>query len=127
LFNEFFYELPATWTKGYNTDLPPVNISESNDVYHLELSVPGRTREDFNITIEKGILTISSEKKEEIKNESLKSIRKEFENKNFKRSFTIEDNIDAEQIQAKYENGILKFRLPKKQEVKESTKQIAVQ
>jgi HSP20 family protein len=127
LFDEFFNELPTTWTKGYNTELPAVNIYESNDAYELELAVPGRNKEDFNVVIEKGILTISSEVKEEKKDESLKSIRKEFGNTNFKRSFTIEDKVDAENIQAKYENGVLKFHLPKKQQAKESSKQISIQ
>jgi HSP20 family protein len=126
LFNEFFNELPGVIEKtGFN--VPPANIVETIDAYHIELSVPGRTKEDFKINIENGLLTISYEKKEENKQEDYKSIRKEFSFQSFKRSFTLDDKIDATTIQAKYENGLLKLLLPKKPEVKEAVKQITIQ
>jgi HSP20 family protein len=124
LFDEFFNE-PSAWSKS--VALPPVNIFESKDGYHLELSTPGRQKEDFQVSLEKGLLTISFDKKEEPKNEELKAIRKEFGHPSFKRTFTVDDKIDAEKIEAKYENGILKFYLPKKEEVKQSPKQISIQ
>jgi HSP20 family protein len=127
LFDEFFNDLPSTWTKGYTTNFPAVNIYETSEAYHLELSVPGRNKEDFKVAIENGLITISSELKEQAKDESLKTIRKEFGTANFKRSFTLDDKIDVEKIQAKYENGVLKFNLPKKEEVKNNPKEISVQ
>jgi HSP20 family protein len=57
----------------------------------------------------------------------VKSIRKEFSFQGFKRSFSLDDKVDAATIQAKYENGLLKVYLPKKAEVKEAAKQITVQ
>lgn len=130
-FNSFFNELvndfPAVAGKGTGFANPPVNILETETDYQLELSVPGRNKEDFQVTVEKGLLTIGFEKKEEVKTEGTKSIRKEFTYSNFKRSFSLDDKVDAENIQAKYENGLLKFVLPKKAEAKESTKQISVQ
>src|SRR4051812_6794293 len=125
LFDEWFNEFPATWAKDGNT--PPVNIYESKDGYHLELSAPARNKEDFKVDLENGLMTISFEKKEEAKNEELKTIRKEFGNTSFKRSFTLDDKINVEAIEAKYENGVLKFYLPKKEQVKNSPKQIQVQ
>ena len=106
---------------------PPVNIHETPEAYHLELSAPGRNKEDFKLSVDNGQLTISFEKKEETKTEEYKTIRKEFSFKSFKRSFNLDDRIDANGIQAKYENGVLKLLLPKKEQVKESTKQISVQ
>lgn len=74
------------------------------------------------------MLTVSATKKEEeVKNEGEKIIRKQFSSKSFKRSFTIDEKIEAATIGAKYENGILTLNLPKKEEVKASTKEIAVQ
>lgn len=126
LFNEFFNELPGVFEKtGFN--VPPANIVETTDAYHVELSVPGRTKEDFKINIENGLLTVSYEKKEENKQEDYKSIRKEFSFQSFKRSFTLDDKVEATAIQAKYENGLLKLFLPKKPEIKEAVKQITVQ
>ncbi|MGN6531282.1 MAG: Hsp20/alpha crystallin family protein [Ginsengibacter sp.] len=111
-------------------NFPPVNIIETNDNYELEINAAGRKKEDFKITVDKNILTVSFEKKEE-KNEGQqelkKFIKKEFVLSSFKRSFTLDEKINAEDIQAKYENGILSLTLPKKEEVKVMPKEIAVQ
>ena len=127
LFDEFFNELPAFSRKEWNNwSFPPVNIHETPDAYHVELSVPGRSKEDFIVNIENGLLTVSFEKKEETKNEDYKTVRREFSFRSFKRSFNLDERIDAEKIQAKYENGLLKLLLPKKEETKESAKQITI-
>jgi HSP20 family protein len=122
--NNILHELPAFQSNGIN--FPPVNISETKDIYELEFSVPGRNKEDFKITVDKNILTVSFEKKEEVKNESKKQIKKEFSLPSFKRSFTLDEKIVAENIAAKYENGLLVLSLPKKEEVKAEAKQISV-
>lgn len=127
IFHDLLNELPVAAGKDWNSNVPPVNIVETTDDYHLELSAPGRNKEDFNVSIEKGLLTISFEKKEETKSEDVKSVRKEFSFQSFKRSFSLDDKIDAEKIQAKYENGLLKFLLPKKEQAKEVTQQISIQ
>lgn len=128
LFDEFFNNFPATWGKDYNQgwSVPPVNIHETTDGYHLELNAPGRNKEDFKVSVENGLLSISFEKKEEAEQKDYKTIRREFAYKSFKRSFSIDDNINADGIQAKYENGVLKLYLPKKEEVKQSPKQINI-
>ncbi|MDE3144346.1 MAG: Hsp20/alpha crystallin family protein [Bacteroidota bacterium] len=128
LFNEFFNNFPSTW--GRDTEatwsVVPVNIYESENGFQLELNAPGRNKEDFKINIEKGLLTVSFEKKEEAANKELKTIRKEFSYTNFKRSFSVDENINTEAIEAVYENGVLKLFLPKKEEVKISPKEITV-
>jgi HSP20 family protein len=80
--------------------------------------VPGRNKEDFKINVDKGLLTVSYEKKEEAETKEVKSIRKEFSFQSFKRSFSLDEKINAEGIEAKYENGILKVFLPKKKKLK---------
>ena len=65
--------------------------------------------------------------KEETKNDTVKSVRREFSFQSFKRSFSLDDKVDVANIQAKYENGLLKLLLPKKAEVKEAAKQITIQ
>ena len=106
---------------------PAVNIVETPDAYHLELNVPGRNKEDFNVAVDKGLLTISYEKKEEAKNEDAKVVRREFNFQSFKRSFTVDEKINTEAIQAKYENGLLKLLLPKKAESQQPVKTISIQ
>ena len=128
LVDEFFQGFPA----GYGREesfgfFPPVNIHETADAYHLELSAPGRSKEDFKISVDNGQLVVSFEKKEETKTEEYKTIRKEFSFKSFKRSFNLDERVDSNGIQAKYDNGVLKLLLPKKQEVKEAAKQISIQ
>jgi len=129
-FNNFFDELlndfPA-FNGSNGNSFPPVNIVETADAYHLELSAPGRSKEDFKLNLDNELLTIGYEKKEETKNDDVKSIRREFSFQSFKRSFTLDSKIDAAGIQAKYENGLLKLFLPKKADVKEATKEITIQ
>lgn len=105
---------------------PPVNITETKDAYVLDLLVPGWTKEDFKINLEKNVLTVSAEKKTEQKSEDQKHIRREFSFRTFKRSFTLDETVDAEKIQAKYENGILQVQLPKKEEAQPKSKSIVV-
>jgi HSP20 family protein len=123
----FFQGFPAGLGRDENIGFPPVNIHETAEAYHLELAAPGRAKEDFKLSIENGQLTIAFEKKEENKTEDYKTIRKEFSFKGFKRSFNLDDRIDTNGIQAKYENGVLKLLLPKKEQAKEITQQISVQ
>ncbi len=130
LMNEIFNELPISFGKSLREDVlhfPPVNIVEKNDFYHIELAAPGMEKADFNVKLDGKVLTISTEKKEEKSTENEKMIRKEFSYKSFRRSFTIDDKIDAANIAAKYENGILKLDLPKKEEIKNGAKEITIQ
>ena len=125
LFDEFFTQVPVV--NGNGLTVPPVNVHETNDSYHLELAAPGLAKEDFKVNLEKGLLTISYEKKTEAENKDYKTHRREFKVAGFKRSFTVDEKINADGIQAKYENGILKLLLPKKEEVKVSPKQITIE
>src|SRR6202021_3165106 len=122
--DEFLQGFPV---KEESFGFPPVNIHETTDAYHLELSGPGRSKEDFKIAVDNGQLTISFEKKEENKTEEYKTVRKEFSFRSFKRSFNLDDKINSNGIQAKYDNGVLKLLLPKKEQVKDAAKQITIQ
>lgn len=105
----------------------PTNIVETADGYHLELYAAGRNKEDFKVALDNGLLTISYEQKEEAKPADFKSIRKEFATGSFKRTFTVDEKIDTANIQAKYENGLLKLYLPKKEAVKVQPQAITIQ
>lgn len=127
IFDELFSQFPANVNREFYTGAQvPVNIHETKDAYHLELSAPGRNKEDFHVNMENGMLTVSFEKKESQEVKEYKTIRKEFSFQSFKRSFTLDDKINTAGIQAKYENGILKVLLPKKAEVVAQPQQIAV-
>ncbi|MBW7951418.1 MAG: Hsp20/alpha crystallin family protein [Chitinophagaceae bacterium] len=128
LFDEFF-NLPNVWN-GEPTEnyfMPAVNVHETTEGYHVELNVPGRNKEDFKINLDNNILTVSFEKKESKEQKEYKTIRREFSYQSFKRSFTLDEKVNAENILAKYDNGILKLFVPKKEEVKVLPKQITIQ
>lgn len=128
VFDELFGSFPATQGNDVrSTSAAPVNITETESGYSLEFSVPGRNKEDFKINVENGLLTVGYEKKEENQSKQGKSVRKEFSYQSFTRSFTLDEKINADGIEAKYENGILKVALPKKEEVKNTPKQISIQ
>jgi len=127
LFNDLLNDFPAARSFGQEFfTFPQTNIHETPEAYHVELNVPGRSKEDFKIQVEQGLLTISFEKKEESNSEDYKTLRREFDYRSFKRSFTVDDKISVDGIQAKYENGILKLLLPKKEESKQASKQIHI-
>jgi len=129
LVDELFNGLPNGWnnTARVGSNPPAVNIYETNDAYHLSLNAPGRKKEDFSILVENGLLTVGYEKKTEEAQTDVKVIRREYAYKSFKRSFSLDDKINTEQIQAKYEDGVLKLLLPKKEEVKVMPKAITIQ
>lgn len=104
----------------------PVNIRETKDAYALEVVAPGFDKADFKINLEGQTLTISTEKKVEQKEENEKHIRREFSFRSFSRSFKLDESVDAEKINAKYENGVLKLTLPKKEDKKDTVKDITV-
>ena len=105
----------------------PVNIHETDKSYDLHVVAPGLKKEDFKISVEKDMLTISFERKDENKEaQEGKWIRTEYRAKSFKRSFTINDKVDAAQIAAKYADGVLVVSLPKKAVAEPSVHEIAV-
>jgi len=105
----------------------PVNISESEKTYIIEIAAPGFEKADFKISVDDQILTISAEKTNELKEENKKQIRKEHSYRSFKRSFTLDEKTDANGIDAKYVNGVLTLNVPKKEEVKTPALQISIQ
>jgi len=128
LVEDIINELPTAFGKSFreNVLVPLVNIKETKEGYDLELVAPGRNKEDFKINLEKNILTISSEGTSQEMNTEDKQIRKEFNFQPFKRSFTVDDKIASDKIEAKYENGLLKLHLPKNEEVKSTVKEITI-
>lgn len=97
-------------------NIPAVNIKENEKDFVLELAVPGRNKEDFNIEINENVLTISAENRTEEKTEIENYTRKEFTYSAFNRAFTLPETVNEDGIEASYVNGLLKFTMPKKEE-----------
>jgi HSP20 family protein len=106
----------------------PVNILETDAGYDLHVVAPGLKKEDFKISIDKNLLTIGFEQKEESKEENKegKWLRSEYRMRSFKRNFTMNEKVDVAKVSARYSDGILVVSLPKKETVESSTLEIAV-
>ncbi len=98
---------------------PAVNVIEGKDNFKIEVAAPGLDKKDFNIDLDQDVLTISSEKETEDKEEKDQYMRREFCYSTFCRSFTLPESADADNISAKHKDGILTISIPKKEEAKE--------
>ncbi|MEI8136013.1 MAG: Hsp20/alpha crystallin family protein [Bacteroidota bacterium] len=104
--------------KEFGQSLPAVNIKETNKDFNLEFAAPGFKKNDFKVSVDHNVLNIRAEKEEEKKEENKRFTRKEFSYNSFSRSFTLPESVNAEKIDAKYEEGILKLSVPKLVETK---------
>lgn len=123
LFDRFFENDLMDWSNrnfsSTHTTLPSVNIKESSEDFEVDVAAPGLTKEDFMIELNHDQLTISSEKK--VENETRKGQqfnKREFSYQSFSRTFTLPNIVDSDKISARYENGILRIVMPKKEEAK---------
>ena len=125
LFNDFFNRNMFDWGESNfsntGTTIPAVNIRETNEAFEVEMAAPGMKKNDFKIELEGNLLNISSETSNQTEEkEGDRYSRREFSYQSFQRSFTLaKDVLDAEKIKAKYEDGVLRLHIPKKDEVKQ--------
>ncbi|MBU0763780.1 MAG: Hsp20/alpha crystallin family protein [Bacteroidetes bacterium] len=103
----------------FNSSVPAVNIKEGKDDFKIEVVAPGLNKEDFRLELNKNLLSISSERKEEAEDKDEQYSRREYRYCSFSRSFRLPDGVNAEKIAAKYEDGILKIGIPKAEEAKD--------
>jgi HSP20 family protein len=108
------------------SQVPAVNIAETENEFHIELAVPGLKKEDFKINVDKDVLTVSAEKKAENVEEGKKFSKREYNYSSFTRSFNLPESVDHSKIDAEYTDGILKLNVAKKEEAKIQAREIAV-
>lgn len=126
------------WSKRFNNNvcgcagsLPSANITESDKSYRIELALPGVDKSRIQITHENQILTVSVQPEDQPNQDQ--TMENQYQHQEYdytaaSRSFKTGDKINADQISAQYENGILAITLPKKEEfVKKPAQTIAVQ
>lgn len=114
------------WNWDMKLDVPAINVKEEKDAFLIDVAAPGMKREDFKVEVDRGVLIISAttEEKKEEKTDTFR--RQEFNYRDFRRSFWLPENVMADQIAAQYENGILKLKIPKMENVPEKAKTIKV-
>ena len=109
---------------SFSSTVPAVNIKELDSQFEIELAVPGMNKDDFEIEVEDGVLSISSTQEEEQVNEKGKFTRREFSYSSFRRSFTLPDSVDPTKIDATYKEGVLLVLLPKHKEAQPQPKKL---
>lgn len=124
LFDDFFSRDLLNWgtsnNSSTNTTIPLVNIKETSENFEVDMAAPGMNKEDFKVELDGNVLTITSERKNEnAVKEGDRYTRREFSYQSFQRSFQLpKEVVDAEKIEAKYENGMLRLVIPKKEEAR---------
>jgi HSP20 family protein len=106
--------------------VPAVNIAETEGQFHIELAAPGLKKEDFKINLEKNVLSISAEKKNENNDDNKRYSKKEYSYTSFVRSFTLPETVDHAKIDAQYVDGVLQIAVAKKEEAKIQTREIEI-
>lgn len=109
LFNDFSF-----FNEGHIH--PKANVVETDREFKIEMAAPGMKKEDFKVELNNNMLTISSERTQDVEEraDNSKYNRREFSYVSFSRSFNLPDTIEASKIKATYEDGILRLIIPKK-------------
>ncbi|HLS94860.1 MAG TPA: Hsp20/alpha crystallin family protein [Sphingobacterium sp.] len=113
-FDNFFND--SFITDRLITRVPAVNIAETDKAFKIELAAPGLQKSDFKINVDKNMITISAEKKEEKNEEDKLYSKKEFSYSSFTRSFSLPDTVNYNDIEAEYVDGVLLVTVGKKEE-----------
>ena len=123
--DRWFDSLFQDWSRpAFATAAPRVDVREQADGYHLEAELPGLTEKDFTVDVEHNLLTIASQSAQESERDEHGYVIRERRSGTFKRSFALPQDVDAEQISARFQDGLLTVTVPKSATAQR--KQIAV-
>ncbi|MGM0533768.1 MAG: Hsp20/alpha crystallin family protein [Campylobacterota bacterium] len=122
---KMFYNYPE---KGEKNDTsisaftPVVNTREDEKAYYIDVDLPGVKKEDINVDVDEGVLSIHGERnfKDEVKEEDYYKVETSFGK--FQRVFNLPENVDSDNIKASRDNGVLEVTIPKKEQDKAKKK-----
>jgi len=134
-FFERFDSLWRDWDLSMNafdqlqpkSSFPKVNVIEKEDSYDIEIAVAGFDKDDVELELKDNAMLIKADKKEERESEDKKYLTKEIASRSFRRTVVFPSEINADDVSAKYENGIIKCRVGKVEEDKPSSVKIEVE
>lgn len=112
--NHFLSEMNDFIDQDNGFSAPAINVREKNNIIEVDVAAPGMKKDDFKVEVDRDVLTISAESNEETEESDERYMRREFNYRNFRRSFWLSDQIDQNKIEANYDEGLLKVRIPKK-------------
>ena len=117
-FNQDVFDL---FDRNFGTTVPSIDVRETNEAYVMDMDLPGRSEKDVEISLKDRVLTISS--LEETKTEEKKNtdndceyLIKERRSSSFSRRFTLPADIDAENVEANFKNGVLTIAIARRPE-----------
>jgi HSP20 family protein len=118
--NDLFGEgFGPSWTRSTVSKwYPAVDILESKDSYIIRAELPGMKKEDFNLEVKEGILTLTGERKADKPAEGVEYRHVERVDGKFVRSFSLPERVKQADIRATYRDGILEVHVPKAEELK---------
>ena len=115
LFDEMFED--PFFSKS--SKLMKTDIKENENDYTIEVDLPGYSKEDIQITVDDGYLTVSANTSKEDADTSSKYVKRERYYGECSRSFYVGNDVETEDVKASFRNGILKLEVPKKEDVKQ--------
>ena len=109
LFDELW---PSTLVENGRPFSPPMDVSETDNEYHVRVEIPGMEKDDVSIEFENNVLTLSGEKRTTHEEKGEKVYRVERRYGSFSRSLRFAD-VDSEKVKASFKDGVLEIDLPK--------------
>ncbi len=126
LFDDFFRSWDSQG-ESRGTFSPALNVAETDDAIEASMELPGLSQEDIEVTFSRDGLTITGEKKDEDEQRDKNFYRRERSYGYFRRTIPLPlDAVETEQIEAQFENGVLKITMPKRETARSQTRRIEV-
>ncbi len=126
-FDNNLWGMPSRMGQQMMSNVPATNIRETEQGYDIEVAAPGMKKDHFNIDVNEGMLTISSEKEEEKEDEQDNYTRREYNYSSFSRSFRLPESVKEEDIKASYKDGVLHVSVPKGKEQERPRRKINIE
>jgi HSP20 family protein len=113
LIDRFFNESVSRAGGSAYSFVPRVDVFEDEKAFEIHVAVPGVNKEDFKLDLNDNLLTVSGERKytKERKENNFHTVETQYGT--FQRSFSLPENVASDQIQARYNNGVLEISVPK--------------
>ena len=114
----FDFSFPGRDTGLLSGWSPALDVYDDKDAYQVSVELPGMKKEDIDISMHDGVLTVSGERKHERENKEGQTFRSERYFGKFQRSITLPSGVDPSKVSASYKDGVLLIHLPKAEEAK---------
>lgn len=127
MFDDFWGPMRAGAESPNTAFVPRVDVKDNADHFEISAELPGVKKEDINVTLENGVLTLSAESRQESKEEKEgQVIRQERRYGLYQRAFNVGIGVQEKDIQASFNDGILTLRAPKSKNQDAQTKRIQI-